>query len=761
MMTSRRGDVILINIHGGFPSSMIAKATRDLKTFRNLVAEAHVYSRVYPTNACADCAFHDMVMDAPLGSMTDSSTYDEWCFSQSTTYSMFNVFKKHGYSTRLFGIFGIDPRLNPQHTDLPYVIDHHKMLVEYGIDEFDIQDGAFDGRPAHLQDQEILMRACEFMTAQSESPRFVMINLAGCRDAKRCEIAPSCDPPIVPTVKLMRGMIVENEQYSSELNQDERSFSSNVLDDPRDVQNDTHGIEALCRCAQLDDYLKGQIHDVDRKTIITATIKLQQFCWECLCKIDQGLDRLLTVLKSSGKYESSAIYLYSDHAIGLYEHCAFNHVPWDACLRTFLIRKISNSHVATCNDTPFSTNNIVPMLYRDCNILANGWRVQRTLGPCCITLGLALSWIARAMIEPACAAVSLRTFFVRALVTRNGRRYAIIMWFSIHDILHATHGEAGQLSDLVRTQRGNCQILCNPAYCSSLNDLSKRAALQVFDHATDPTEMNNICSSEWLKTEAAIEIKETINHELETHGLDHIHMHIPMNVFDRTLEEFKFDPLQQFPTHTPTLVDCACQTLQPTLNDVLVRENCSSMTIHMLQRPLGTEYSLLTLFVLSQTPHHAHVTPPPPLIGAYSSHQLTRLAQLKSIVVDAIKNEKQTLDFCHGHVVLEETAIDLSTERIELHSTGFVVIYTCTPLHDASPCSPSSSLENDRDTSLLHTNTLSPSSINMPPALKAVTEEVKKSSEPVRASKFQNRMIQKGMARTIESKKINGHRFDH
>ena len=761
-----RGDVILINIHGGFPSSMIAKATRDLTTFRNLVGEAHVYSKVYPTNICSDCAFHDMVIDAPVGSMTDSSNHANWCFTSSTTKSIFSVFKQQGYSTRVFGIFGIDPKLNFHQSNGSYVIDQRKMLTEYGIDEFDELDGAFDDRPAHLQDREVLMRVCKYMSTRSDNPRFVMINLAGCRDAKRCEIAPRNDQNIIPIVKLTSAIVADTNRHSSPVaERDERAFSENVLDNPRDSRCGAHAIDAIRRSVCLEDYLKGQSNvEFDKHTVINAMVELQQFCWECLCKIDEGLESLMLTLKASDKYEKSVIYLYSDHAIGLYEHCTFEHVPWDACIRTFLIRKVANERVASYTDIPLSTNNIVPMLFRDCNILSTGWRVQRTLGPCCLTLGLALSWISRAMIEPRCDVFALRTFFIRALISRNGRRYAVIMWFSLHDLMCTTHGNVERSSEMRMTLCANTESWRNPVYYHTFHDLYTNEALQVFDHATDHVEMNNLCSSEWLKTEAAFELKEIINNELETHDLYRLCMKIPSNIFDLTIKNFTFDSLQRFPTTRLSSVECGCQTSgNATLNEVLLAERCPYMIIEALQSHLKlADSSFLTILVPVEPIHSVHkpFEIPPILIGAYTQHQLKLLAQLNGIVVDVVNNTKYTLDFQDERVVLQERTINLSSQRICHHRTGIVVLYVYAPLYATAP-------DTTEDT---RSEILAPSkqSISLLKEVHVLSEEDNSPSKSETAplaipsnTKTLSRIVTKGTARTIESRRINGHRFDH
>ena len=72
MSPPRSNHVVVVNVHGGFPSSHVSAAIEHLETVRTMrAAGARVCTRVYPTSSCAAGALHDWLMDAPAYTMTD------------------------------------------------------------------------------------------------------------------------------------------------------------------------------------------------------------------------------------------------------------------------------------------------------------------------------------------------------------------------------------------------------------------------------------------------------------------------------------------------------------------------------------------------------------------------------------------------------------------------------------------------------------------------------------------------------------------
>ena len=128
---SENANVLVINFHGGFPSCMIKKAFSQLSTFQEMKKRGDFYTRVYPTNASAGPSLHDIIMDAPLHSMIDSVWHD-WSHVRQTSRSLFHVFKNKGYTTKMFGAFGLENSLDP-HFNLHHYPGESEMHCHYMV----------------------------------------------------------------------------------------------------------------------------------------------------------------------------------------------------------------------------------------------------------------------------------------------------------------------------------------------------------------------------------------------------------------------------------------------------------------------------------------------------------------------------------------------------------------------------------------------------------------------------------------------------
>jgi hypothetical protein len=247
-----RKNVLIINIHGGFPSSMIEKAFTQLSTLRDIKEKSDMYTRVYPTNVSAGPSLHDIIMDAPLGSMIDSVWHDEWCYVRKPSRSLFHIFKQNGYSTNLFGAFGLDKKLDPHVNMNNYPGTLQKSLQFYGVDDFEAQDAAFTCQMAFAHDREVISRACNFFQDRDNKSefQFTMINLLGCQDIHKCNFQQEQhEETTVPSISLQhidewsnQGLF-SNVKYTEE---NEKRHSCNVCNDnPRDANSDSSKIPAL------------------------------------------------------------------------------------------------------------------------------------------------------------------------------------------------------------------------------------------------------------------------------------------------------------------------------------------------------------------------------------------------------------------------------------------------------------------------------------------------------------------------------------
>lgn len=361
-----------------------------------------------------------------------------------------------------------------------------------------------------------------------------MINLLGCQDAHKCtfrDIDLACAS--IPV------MDFENKDAY-----DERMFAETVtVDDPRITGSAAARIEPLRRSAQLKDWLQGAEGCSSKTAIVRTVTGLHRFCWKCLQQLDVGLGLLVDALRRAGRLEEAIVYVYSDHAIGLYEHGELCEAPWDACLRTFLIRRVPGRPKST-HTTPLSLANFATMLFEDCNISAD-WHMNPAPSNACVTIGIALSWLARAHVDPVMSVFDLRTFFVRTIVHYNARYYAIIQWFSLQDLIDAAGDDNFADPDTKAKAMHARQNWPNPVFCAPFDELRKRCALQMYDLQSDPDERWNLADDEhWIGATLATRLGEEVKRASTHHKLDTLTLHIPANVHVLSPEHVTFCSVQ-------------------------------------------------------------------------------------------------------------------------------------------------------------------------------------------------------------------------
>lgn len=685
--SAKMPDVVLINIHGGFPSAMTQRMMEELETVHDLCGSAEVYERVYPTNACAGPAFYDITMDAPLASMTDNC-WHPWSHAKTTSRSIFHVFGQNGYKTRLYGAFGLDRRLDPHlHMHMPY--DRlQESLKMYGIDEYDLQDSAFTCQLALAHDRAVLERVAETLrdTSRSENTLSV-VNLLGCQDAHKCTFH-DVDPHKVniPSMSFERG------KY------DERIFSESVTcDDPRHEESASHRYDALRRAARLHDWIRGvDSVSLEKEQIIRTITGLHRFSWKCLQQFDNGLSQVLQALRDAERLNDAILYVFSDHPLSLFEHGEHCEAPWDACLRGFLIRK--TPHMAAGRfHAPLSLANLPHMLFEDCRIFCD-WHVARAPSQTCITLGLAVSWLARANVEPRCDVFDLRTFFVRATVTHNSRLYSIILWFSLSDLARAsnlaTQRDAPVLSRIYESQLN----WNNPILHRTLVEFAQDGAVQMYDLTSDRSELNNLSEhSDWCRSETATEIKRSVDDAMRHHSLEVLPLVIPSNVHAlgaervsicsvqlhhrvrdaiRPLEQVT-RPLQSNPEHR-VLKTMTTQTedisLIKALNDTFGTDISSAIAAQLTIRsgPL-TVFAPDGLSPDSQLPEWV----PPPLRGAHEREAMLDAADRGLLLTDAVSGETHQLTRTanDANVLIRSCRILLQSATSLIYSGGFIIGY--------------------------------------------------------------------------------------
>ena len=681
-------EVLLINIHGGFPSAMTKRMTEELDAFRELAATSAFYERAYPTHACAGPALHDIVMDAPLGTMTDN-VWHGWSHRKTASRTLFHVFQQHGYRTRLFGMFGLDRRLDPHvHMHVEHAKLQHALQV-YGVDECDLQDAAFTCQLGLAHDRDAFDRVEAMLRDASRPPHtLTMVNLLGCQDVHKCSFH-DMDPHrnVIPPMKFERG------QY------DDRIFSASVIDDDsRQTGTGAHSIPALHRASRLHDWIRGlDGAGLSREDVVRTTTGLHRFCWKCLEQLDEGLARIVQALREIGRLDDAIIYVFSDHPISLYEHGEYSDAPWDSCLRSFLLRRGPRAQACRV-DTPLSLADLPRMLFDDCHLSCD-WHVARALPDATLTLGIAVSWLARAGVAPRCDSLALRTFFVRCTVAYNDRVYAIVFWFSLLDMAAAssytTERPAPVLSRIYEKQTS----WTNPVLTLSMHDFAARGALQVYDHSNDRNELHNIAveRTSWCASAAASSIKVRADEAIRHHRLEELLLTVPENVHAITPERVSVCSVQLYnrvretihplasassvapPIPQPRLfVDANTQTedvsLMKALNAAFGVEVSSAISslVAVAEGPL-TVFAPDGLNADAQLPSWV----PPPLRGAYERDALLDAADRGVPLTDAAKGDAHTLTRADtsSSVMLRRCRILLHSATSLVYSGGFILGY--------------------------------------------------------------------------------------
>jgi hypothetical protein len=139
-------DIILLNVHGGFPSNMIQKAFQQLQNFKCLKHSSSFYSSCYPSFANHELSFEDILVNRSRADVVNPDMPFE---------SLFHLFKKNGYSTSLFGM-----------------VD--KNVEKYEIDNFFRLNN----------DDDIFLKVLEYLATSDKQSKFCVINLYGILDIK-------------------------------------------------------------------------------------------------------------------------------------------------------------------------------------------------------------------------------------------------------------------------------------------------------------------------------------------------------------------------------------------------------------------------------------------------------------------------------------------------------------------------------------------------------------------------------------------------
>lgn len=654
-----------MNVHGGFPSSFVMRGLRQLRGFSKLASSSEAYTRVYPTNACAGPSLHDTVMDARIGAMADSA-WHPWSHAAQTTRTIFSLFQRHGYRTHLFGAFGLDSRLDPRvhmHCD-PLRLT--RALEAYGVDECDAQDSAFTCQLAAAHDAEALFKTLRCLRARkTRQPLFIMVNLLGCQDAHKCTMQ-----DLDPSARAAR--------HDARAD-DARALPRTVLkDDARSQGGAANSIDALRCAAALSDWVRGETVARDASDVTRVVSELNRLCWRVLEHIGEGLERIIDEIEAGVGLDATNMYVYSDHALSMYEHGEMCEAPWDSCLRSFLIRRAAGANPRTV-DTPHSLSMLPSMVLRDAGIDA-GWSVAPSPPGICVTLGLALCWVARASFASAVSPLSLRTLFHKFTLSHNSRGYGIAVWFSVNDLL-AANGYPSL------TERKLEWV--NPVYGRSLRELSHSCALQVFELTTDPDESDDLSTSpDWLCSPAASQLEKKMATAMECCGLATLSLRIPENVADIEPERLSLCSAQLHcrvrrslaspqARKTHATAHAGTQTAHATL-DELVLDMCRDAGLTDLPAHVRQAFTPdMTLFLPEGSQPKWPPWMPAPLdvvctTPASFAEAASARSQRSGRVSVRVSDDRQD-------VLVGDCRVNLDTLRLRTHEHGATASYTVRP----------------------------------------------------------------------------------
>ena len=517
MTSNPKRRIVVVNIHGGFPSSFVDAALDHLPTFARIRDVATTYTRTYPTSPTAAASLHDLLMDAPPNSMTDACWHD-WSRTCFAHRSIFHVLKTQGYETHMSGAYGIEARFDPHRTmrDFPY--DLTTALQDVGVDTYDFEDAAFTCRTAHAHDREVLGRAAAKLSAWREddvahpraSPsRAFVINLLGCQDVHKCSWMSASKASRVPTID-------ETSWTSSapSVSLDEASLAtSQYADDPRSGgDHDSLARRALLRMAMLTDHMRGERCEAPGRDKLIRTIHaLHTFAWRALVDLDAALQSVVDAVLDD---PDSALVLMSDHATSMYEHGMRCEAPWEGCSRGFVMIA-SGGHSEVISQQ--ASLSLVPhAIMRLAGVPRIDWRLREmTLGRA-VTLSTAPSALCRANVEPTTPAFAMPCMWCRTVVQVDARVYAVVHWWSIEDMARATDAAGLTRTPIADEALDAATVARQNTWALPIVDATPSA---VYDITTDTTEMDNLCLHEgWLEGDEANLVLEEASKAIVAHA---------------------------------------------------------------------------------------------------------------------------------------------------------------------------------------------------------------------------------------------------
>jgi len=667
---------------------MIKKAFTQLPHLKELYNQSDFHSRAYPSNASAGPSLHDIIMDAPLGSMNDSVWHD-WCHVRRATRSIFHIFQQNGYYTNLFGAFGLEKKLDPHSTMYHYPGQLNKALELYGIDEFETQDAAFTCQMAFAHDKDVISRVCYFMENLHAQNNFTMINLLGCQDIHKCNFENVEEEDVsIPGISSedidawSKIGALENIDFPES---DPRHYSENVVhDDPRNFDTEAGQIQGLRRSAMIYDWLRGDSisKNKSKEDIMKTVTEMHKFAWKCLIEFDKNIGKLLKILKNKDMMKNTTLYITSDHPISLLEHGEICEAPWDSCLKSFLLCHMPCQLTSKEISHPYSLANLSRKIMHDCDLYAD-WHInikETTV----VTAGLCPSWLCRAFLQPTVDVFEFKTFFIRSICQRHGRLYSIIVWFSVKDLLLANEIAYNTISHEERSNICERMVIWkNPLLNKPFYELQ---CVQIFDLSVDPSEISNLVCPDWLQGNAAIYLKEDFDTSLIDCSYEKLHIKFPKKIHEMTPDKITFCSVQLHhrvrekikqekvkyveSKHTQTE-----SNVRQSLTNIL-HENTTSLVMNKIQKH---QNGPLTVFVPEETLTNWSDWIPNPIHGILTIEQFHLFAKNNITINDIFNTSKLNFKIIEKDIFVNAAKIHSKPHYISVESTKTqLVIYKIT-----------------------------------------------------------------------------------
>ena len=458
----RRRHTIVLNFHGGFPSCMIDRSFENLLFFKNLSETTHdSFTRVYPEFADRETQF---------------KTFSE---------RMFPFWKTENFKTVFIGSFGIEEKYHPCHPEHPLLPE--TVLQKWSIDHAHEQDTEFAPGSSLEKDISVLKTSCAMLEklSQDETRNIAMVvNLLGCRDVtKVCCSQSFSHPPIKPT--FLENDLFEHYKLLSRDIFSENRFPANISQSLETSDSDYN------KQMKMENVLLHNERGLDKPSPASHVAEVcQKIAWKYLQNIDTKLCEFWKNVEKICSNDDVDLYVFSDHALSMYEHLIFEDSSWESCLRNFAMIPKLTSH-------PHKNHNIYSLsdIYTDIEDKIKNKRTRYVSNNC----------ITSRFLYP-CIAGTKTPFFIRFVSSYKSRIYSFTFWFGEDAVLEENNIHSSSITEYI--QKGEWS---SPKITTS-EKLKDNTFLHVYDLTSDHDEMYNLSlHKEWTRTKCAVHLLQIWN----------------------------------------------------------------------------------------------------------------------------------------------------------------------------------------------------------------------------------------------------------